>query len=100
MGALVLLEDNESCAMRRKCVFREQADFFAHDDEWLVSWYQLPRAMLVELRYQLHIECNHAIPDHVQVLFILGFLATGIFQRELGHSTVHSHAQSVVEHTC
>lgn len=99
MAALALLEDIASRAIRRKCVFREQADFFAHDDEWLVSRCHLPRATLLELCDQLHVECNHAIPAHVQVLFVLGFLATGTFQREFGYNTVHSHAQAVVECT-
>ncbi|KAJ8370173.1 hypothetical protein SKAU_G00102010 [Synaphobranchus kaupii] len=37
MAALALLEDIANRAIRRERVFRDRADFFAHDDEWLIS---------------------------------------------------------------
>ncbi|KAJ8364930.1 hypothetical protein SKAU_G00137610 [Synaphobranchus kaupii] len=90
MAALALLEDIANRAIRRERVFRDRADFFAHDDEWLISRYHLPRATLLELcaqmgpNLQTRTNCNQAIPVEVQVLTILGFLATGTFQREIG----------------
>ncbi|KAJ8364716.1 hypothetical protein SKAU_G00135470 [Synaphobranchus kaupii] len=37
MAALALLEDIANRAIRRERVFRDRADLFAHDDEWLIS---------------------------------------------------------------
>ncbi|KAJ8403265.1 hypothetical protein AAFF_G00354820 [Aldrovandia affinis] len=90
MATLALLEDIANRAIRRERVFRDRPDFFAHDDEWLISRYRLPRAMLLELCAQMgpnlqrHTNCNQAIPVEVQLLSVLGFLATGTFQREIG----------------
>lgn len=89
MAALALLEDLANHAFRRERVFRDRADVFAHDDEWLTSRYRFPRAILLHLCDQLspglerRTRCNSPIPVPVQVLSILGFLATGTFQREL-----------------
>ncbi len=90
MAALALLEDIANRAMRRQRVFRDRADFFAYGDEWLISRYRLPRAALLHLcaligpSIQRRTNCNQAIPVEVQVLSVLGFLATGTFQREIG----------------
>ncbi|KAL2082806.1 hypothetical protein ACEWY4_022624 [Coilia grayii] len=90
MAALALLEDIANRAIRRERVFCDRADFLAHDDTWLISRYRLPRTALLELCAQMgpHLERrtrhNQAIPVQVQVLSVLGFLATGTFQREIG----------------
>lgn len=90
MAALALLEDIANRAIRRERVFRDRADFLAHDDTWLISRYRLPRTALLELCAQMgphlerHTRRNQAIPVQVQVLSVLGFLATGTFQREIG----------------
>lgn len=91
MAALALLKDIANHGMRRQRVFRDWADFFAYDDEWLMSRYRLPRATLLQLCAQIspnlqkHTNPNRAIPVEVQVLSVLGFLAkTETFQREIG----------------
>lgn len=96
MAHLALLEDIANRAFRRERVFRDRADILAHDDEWLVSRYRLPRAILVQLCDELGpalerpTRCNHAIPVEIQVLTTLAFLATGTFQRELSdRSGIH-----------
>ena len=90
MAALALLEDIANCAIRREIVFRDRADFLAKDDVWLISSYRMPRTALFEICAKMgpHLQrltrCNQAIPVQVQVLSVLGFLATGTFQREIG----------------
>lgn len=89
MAALALLEDIANRAIRRERVFRDRADLLAHDDLWLISRYRLPRAALLELCAQMgpilqrRTRRNQAIPVQIQVLSVLGFLATGTFQREI-----------------
>src|SRR4029434_1201054 len=90
MAALALLEDIANRAIRRERVFRHCADFLAQEDEWLISRYRLTRTAMLELcaqmatRLQRRTRCNQAIHVQVQVLSVLGFLATGTFQREIG----------------
>ena len=89
MTALALLEDigyrygyrGYNRAIRRERVFRDRADFLTQDDVWLIS-----RTALLELcvHLQRRTRCNQAIPVQVQVLSVLGSLATGTFQREIG----------------
>lgn len=87
--ALALLEDIANGAIRRERVFRDREDFLAHDDDWLISRFRLPRAVLLQLCLELrpvlehHTARSRALPVHVQLLTTLGFLATGAFQREL-----------------
>jgi len=89
MAALALLEDIANRRIRRERVFRDQTDLLAHDDDWLMSRFRLPRALLLELCAELgpalehETARNHALPVPLQVLTTLGFLATGAFQREL-----------------
>lgn len=45
MDALPLLEDLANDAMQRERVFRDREDFLAHDDDWLLSRFQFPRAI-------------------------------------------------------
>ena len=78
LGLLALLEDHANGMIRRERVFRDHNDLLAHDDDWLMSRFRFPRAMLLDLCAHR----NHAIPVQTQVLTILGFLATGCFQRE------------------
>ncbi|XP_030004247.1 putative nuclease HARBI1 [Sphaeramia orbicularis] len=89
MTALALLEDTANGAVRRERVFRDREDFLAQDDEWLISHFRFPRAILLELCAELQpflerdTARNHVLPEHIQVLTTLSFLATGSFQREL-----------------
>lgn len=89
MDALALLEDLANDALRRERVFRDREDFLAHDDDWLMSRFRFPRAILLELCSELRpvlerpSRRNHALCVPVQVLTTLGHLATGTFQREL-----------------
>lgn len=89
MAALALLEDILNGRIRRELIFRDYNDFLAHDDDWLISRFRFPRAILLELCAELgpNLERetmrSHALPVPLQVLTTLGFLATGSFQREL-----------------
>jgi len=89
MAAVVVLEDIANGAIRRERVFRDRHDLLAHEDNWLISRFRSPRAILLELCAELRpaLERNtagsHALPVPIQVMTTLGFLATGAFQREL-----------------
>ncbi|KAL6474794.1 hypothetical protein MHYP_G00158340 [Metynnis hypsauchen] len=89
MAALALLEDLANGRIRRERVFRDHYDFLAHDDDWLISRFRFPRAVLLELCAELgpvlerEAARSRALPVPLQVLTALGFLATGSFQREL-----------------
>lgn len=89
MDALALLEDHINGRIRMERVFRDHGDFLAHDDDWLISRFRFPRAVLLDLCAELGpvldrpTRRNHAIPVQTQVLTTVGFLATGSFQREL-----------------
>ncbi|KAL6468330.1 hypothetical protein MHYP_G00240070 [Metynnis hypsauchen] len=89
MAALALLEDVANGRIRREHVFRDHYDFLAHDDDWLISHFRFPRAVLLELCAELgpvlerEAARSRASPVPLQVLTALGFLATGSFQREL-----------------
>ncbi|XP_042275403.1 putative nuclease HARBI1 [Thunnus maccoyii] len=68
---------------------RDQQDLLGDDDEWLISQFRLPQAVLLDLSavlgsaLQRSNHRNQAVPLPLQVLTTLGFLATGTFQREL-----------------
>lgn len=89
MAWIALLEEYGNGGLRRERIFRDREDLLGHDDEWLLSRFRLPRAILVELREDLApalqrpTRRNCAIPVPTQVLTTLGFLATGTFQREM-----------------
>lgn len=89
MAYLALLEDVANARLRRERIFRDQLDLLANDDEWLMSRFRLPRAVLLDLcavlgpALQRSTRRNRAVPVPLQVLTTLGFLATGTFQREL-----------------
>lgn len=89
MADLALLEDLANGRVRRVRNFRDRQDLLANDDEWLMSRFRLPRAVLLELCAVLGPELerstrrNRAVPVPIQVLTTLGFLATGTFQREM-----------------
>ncbi|KAL6487847.1 hypothetical protein MHYP_G00044730 [Metynnis hypsauchen] len=89
MAALALLEDIANGRIRRERVFRDHYDFLAHDDDWLISRFRFPRAVLLELCAELgpvlerETARSRALPVPLQVLITLGFLTTGSFQREL-----------------
>ncbi|KAJ4923071.1 hypothetical protein JOQ06_027807 [Pogonophryne albipinna] len=89
MADLALLEDLANGRVRRERNFRDQQDLLANDDEWLMSRFRLPRAVLLELcavlgpALQRSTLRNRAVPVPIQVLTTLGFLATGTFQREM-----------------
>ncbi|KAK0140501.1 putative nuclease HARBI1 [Merluccius polli] len=60
-----------------------------HDDDWLISRFRFPKAILLEICTELgpglerQTARSHALPVPIIVLTTLGFLATGSFQREL-----------------
>ncbi|KAL6466706.1 hypothetical protein MHYP_G00245100 [Metynnis hypsauchen] len=89
MAALALLEDRANGRIRRERVFRDHYDVLAHDDDWLISRFRFPRAVLLELCAELgpvlerEAARSRASPVPLQVLTALGFLATGLFQRGL-----------------
>ena len=88
MAYLALLKDLANGRIRRERVFRDQQDL---SNEWLMSRFRLPRAVLLQLIAELGpalergrpTRRNRAIPVSLQVLTCIGFLATGTFQREL-----------------
>ncbi|KAK1906710.1 putative nuclease HARBI1, partial [Dissostichus eleginoides] len=49
MADLAQLEDLANGRVRRERNFRDQQDLLANDDEWLMSRFRLPRAVLLEL---------------------------------------------------
>ena len=81
MAVLALLEDIANGLIRNERVFR--------DDDWLISRFRFPRAILLELCTELgrslerETARSHTLPVPIQVLTTFGFLATGAFQREL-----------------
>lgn len=89
MASLALLEDLANGAIRRERIYRHRHDLLANDDEWLLSRFRFPRAVLLDICAELqpflerHTQRSHALPVPTQVLTTLGFLATGTFQREL-----------------
>ena len=93
MALLALLHDlaleREDGRIRRERAFRIRHDFLAHDDDWLISRFRLPRALLLDLCAELgpalqrSTRRSRAIPVPTQVLSTLAFLATGTFQREM-----------------
>ena len=89
MAYLALLEDLANGRIRRERVFRDQQDLLSNDNEWLMSRFRLPQAVLLQLIAELGLALergtrqNRAIPVSLQVLTCIGFLATGTFQREL-----------------
>uniref|UniRef100_A0AAR2IZC1 DDE Tnp4 domain-containing protein n=1 Tax=Pygocentrus nattereri TaxID=42514 RepID=A0AAR2IZC1_PYGNA len=50
---LALLEDLASRQIRRQRIFRDHEDFFANDDDWLMSRFRFPRAILLTLCAEL-----------------------------------------------
>lgn len=70
---MALLEDYTNGRIRRERVFRDHDDFLAHDDEWLISRFRFPRAVLLDLCAELGpvleraTRWNHAIPVQIQV---------------------------------
>ncbi|KAK7925045.1 hypothetical protein WMY93_007355 [Mugilogobius chulae] len=90
MALLALLEeDTVDRGLRRDRVFSDREDLLAHDDDWLISRFRLPRAVLLQLCAELGPELertarrNHAISVQTQVLTRLSFLATGSYQHEM-----------------
>ncbi|XP_034036877.1 putative nuclease HARBI1 [Thalassophryne amazonica] len=90
MADLALLEDMDA-AVRTERVFRDRVDLLSESDDWLLSRFCLPRHVLLELctslepRLQRETRRTCAIPVSLQVLSTLGFLATGVFQREIAN---------------
>ncbi|KAL2086050.1 hypothetical protein ACEWY4_017109 [Coilia grayii] len=98
MAVLALLEDIANGRIRRERVFHDHNDFLAHDDDWLISRFRFPRAILLELCAELspglerETARRHALPVPIQVLSTLRFLATGSYQRELADRSGMSQA--------
>ena len=85
MAALVVLEDIANGTIGRERVFRDREDLLAHDENWLISREGNPpgtvrRVAGVGAQQRGAIRC--LCP---QVNSILGFLATGAFQRDLAN---------------
>ena len=83
-----LEDEDDQRPLRRERVFTDRADFLAHDDDWLISRFRFPRAVLLDLCAELGPRLErgtrrNALPVPLQVLTTLGFLATGTYQREL-----------------
>ena len=53
MAVLALLEDIAKCHIRREQVFCDYYVFLAYDDDWLISQFRFPRAILLELCSEL-----------------------------------------------
>lgn len=53
MAVLALLEDIVNGCIRKERVFCNDYDFLAHDDDWLISLFRLPWAILLELCAEL-----------------------------------------------
>ncbi len=91
MADLLLLDALACQALGRECVFHERADLLAETDEWLMSRFRLPRAVLLHICHllepHLHRQTRRSkpIPPHVQVLTMTGFQSTGNFQRDTGN---------------
>lgn len=90
-GWLALLENVANGRLWGERVFRDQQDLLANDDEWLMSRFLFPWAVLLDLCVALGpalqwSTCrNKAMPVPLQILTTLGFLATSTFQRELAY---------------
>lgn len=73
MAHLALLEDLARAELRRERIFRDREDFLAHDDDWLISQFCLPRTVLPDLCDTLALALqrgsrrNHALPVPLQV---------------------------------
>ncbi|CAJ1066748.1 putative nuclease HARBI1 isoform X2 [Xyrichtys novacula] len=89
MAALALIDDLHNRAIRCERHFMEREDLLQNSDEWLMSRFRLPRAILLELCEELRPALerstarSRAVPVPTLVLRTLGFLATGSFQREM-----------------
>lgn len=89
MADIALLLDLADRALRKRRIFRDRADLLAENDDWLISRFRLPRPVLLHLcniledNLRRQTRRSHSIPAHLQVLSVLGFLATGTFQREI-----------------
>ena len=49
VALLALLEDYADGRIRRERIFRDHNDLLAHDDEWLISRFRFPRAVVLKL---------------------------------------------------
>ena len=73
MAYLALLEDVAHGRLRRERVFRDQQDLLAYDDQWLVSRFRLPHAVILDLcqalgpALQRSSRRNQAVPVPLQV---------------------------------
>ncbi|KAK0146570.1 Exocyst complex component 6 [Merluccius polli] len=71
--------------MRHKRVFKDHEDYLAHDDEWLISRFRLPRAILVQICGELELALerptrrNRSIP--VQVRHITAMRQSSVGRR-------------------
>ncbi len=81
MAYLALLEDAANGRIWRDGLFfRDHQDMLTSDDKWLMSLFQLPRAVLLNLCAVLG---PALLQSHFQGLTTSRFLVTGTFQREL-----------------
>ena len=89
MADLLVLEEEYAC-VRRERVFRDRRDLLMESDGWLISCFRLPRHVFIDVcnnldaRLRRETRWSNALPVPVQVLAMLGFLATGTFQWEIG----------------
>ena len=85
MAALALLEDMANGRIWREQIFRDRQDLLANDDEWLMSRFRLPKAVLLDLcvvvgpTLQRSTRRNQAMPVPLQVLPTLRLLSTSTF---------------------
>ncbi len=89
IALLLNLADCNKAALHKRRIFRDRADLLSENDDWLISRFRLPRPLLLylcnilEAKLRRETRRYHSIPAHLQVLSVLGFLATGTFQREI-----------------
>lgn len=80
MAAVALLEDIVNGRVRWEYVFSDHTDLLAKDDDWLMSRFRLPRAIILEIcaepgpALKRETARNHTFPVPIQVLTALGFL--------------------------
>ncbi len=79
---MALLEDYANRRIRRERVFRD------HDDDWLISRFRVPRAVLLDLCAELGPVLERATRWNHAILTTLGLMATGCFQWELADREV------------
>ncbi len=89
MVSLALLEDTGNGTVWRRHVFMDHTDLLVQDDDWLMSPFRMPKAIILELWAELgpalerKTARNHALSTPSEALTTLRFFATRAFQKEI-----------------